>query len=56
MPTPDEVVTDALRAFEQRKSSFIQGFQNRVMAFFGSRLLPRRLVARMAGRMVSDHS
>jgi short-subunit dehydrogenase len=56
MPTPDEVVTDTLRAFERRQSSFIHGFQNRAMAFFASRLLPRRLVARMAARMVSDHS
>jgi short-subunit dehydrogenase len=55
MPGPDEVVRDALRAFEQGKTSFVHGFQNRLVAFFASRLLPRRFVARMAARVVGAH-
>lgn len=54
MPGPDEVVSDALRAFEQGKASFVHGLQNRAMAFFASRILPRRLVARMAARTVGS--
>lgn len=54
MPGPDEVVSDALRAFEQGKTSFVHGFQNRVVAFFASRFLPRRFVARMAARVVDN--
>jgi short-subunit dehydrogenase len=50
MPTPDELVADALRAYERGQWSFVHGFVNRATAFFASRLLPRRFVARMAIR------
>jgi short-subunit dehydrogenase len=53
MQTADEVVTVALRAFERQKSSVVSGFQNRLLAFASSRLGPRRLVARIAGRIFS---
>jgi short-subunit dehydrogenase len=56
MATADEVVVGALRAFERRKSSFTHGFQNRAVAFLSSRLAPRRLVARIAGRMLNPCS
>jgi short-subunit dehydrogenase len=55
MPGPDEVVSDALRALAQGKTSFVHGFQNRLVAFFASRFLPRRFVARMAARVVGAH-
>ena len=53
MQTADEVVAVALRAFERRKSSVVAGFQNKLLVFAASRLGPRRLVARIAGRMFS---
>ncbi|MGD8624659.1 MAG: hypothetical protein PVJ34_08990, partial [Anaerolineae bacterium] len=53
MPTPDEVVADALRAYERGRWSYVHGFMNRATAFFASRLLPRRLVARMAVRYLA---
>jgi short-subunit dehydrogenase len=53
MQTAEEVVTVALRAFERHKSSVVVGFQNRLVAFVSSRLGPRRLVARIAGRIIS---
>jgi len=48
--TADEVVSAALCAFDRGQSSFVHGFLNRAAAFVSSRLLPRRFVARMAGR------
>ena len=53
MQTAEEVVTVALRALERHKASVVVGFQNRLVAFVSSRLGPRRLVARIAGRMLS---
>jgi short-subunit dehydrogenase len=53
MQTADEVVAVALRAFERHKSSVVVGLQNSLVAFASSRLGPRRLVARIAGRMFS---
>jgi len=50
MQTADKVVAVALRAFEQRRSSVISGLPNKVVAF-STRLAPRRLVARLAGRV-----
>jgi len=48
MQSPDEVVTEALRAFERRKPCVTPGFGNRLVAFLSSRLGPRRLVTRIA--------
>ena len=53
MMTPDEAAAAALRAFEQRKSSVVPGLQNKLMVFISTRLLPRRLVARLARRVLS---
>ncbi len=50
MPGPEEVVAQALRAFEQGRSSFIHGGLNKAMAL-GARLAPRRLVLSIAGHM-----
>lgn len=55
MTPPDKVVAAALRAFQRRKSSFTPGFQYKVVAFLTSRVLPRRLVARIAGRVISTN-
>jgi len=52
LPTPDEVVAHALRAYERGQWSFVHGFINRATAFLSSRLLPRRFVARMAARFL----
>jgi short-subunit dehydrogenase len=52
LPTPDEVVADALRAYERGQWTFVHGFMNRFLAFLASRLLPRRLVARLAFRFL----
>jgi short-subunit dehydrogenase len=53
MPTPDEVVIAALRAFQRKKSTFVHGFRNKLVAFAASRLAPRRLVAYLAARVLS---
>jgi uncharacterized protein len=53
MPGPDEVVTAGLQAFERRRSFFVPGFVNQIIAFFASRVLPRRLVARLASQWFS---
>jgi short-subunit dehydrogenase len=50
MPTADEVVAAGLRAFERGRWFFVPGFFNQVVAFFSSRVLPRRLVVRLAQR------
>ncbi len=50
MPSPDEVVAAGLRAFERGRWFFVPGSANQVAAFFASRLLPPRLVARLAQR------
>lgn len=50
MPTPDEVVAAGLRAFERGRWFFVPGFVNQVVALFADRVLPRRLVVRLAQR------
>jgi short-subunit dehydrogenase len=55
MHTPEQVVEQALHAFERGKLWLVPGFTNRLMAFFSSRLIPRRIVLRLAGRMVDAH-
>jgi short-subunit dehydrogenase len=52
MPTADKVAGDALRAFERRRSSYVHGSRNRLVAFFASRLLPRRFVTYMAAWVI----
>jgi short-subunit dehydrogenase len=52
MASPDDVVAAGLRAFDRGKSSFLYGFLNKVVAFSASRLGPRRLVARIAARVI----
>ncbi len=52
MPSVDEVVTIALRAFERRRSWVMPGFRNRFVTFLSSRLGPRGLVARIAAWML----
>jgi short-subunit dehydrogenase len=49
MATPEEVVRAGLRAFDNGKVFFVPGALNGAAAFTASRLLPRRLVARLAG-------
>jgi len=51
MATADEVVAQALPAFERRRRYFIHGARNKLMVW-GARLGPRRLVASIAGRMI----
>ncbi len=51
MASPDEVVAVALRAFEQGRRAAVPGFTNSFLAF-GTRLVPRRLAARIAAHMV----
>ena len=48
MPSPGEVVEAALDAFDRGKRAYIPGFQNKLVAFLASRLLPRRWVTRGA--------
>jgi hypothetical protein len=48
MSMPDEVVAAGLRAFERGRWFFVPGFLNQVAAFFPSRVLPSRLVVRLA--------
>ena len=48
MPTADDVVLPALRAFDRGKRAYIPGFLNKTVAFFSSRLLPRRWVTAAA--------
>ena len=50
MPGPDEVVAAGLQAFERGRSFFVPGFVNQVVAFFARRVLPRRLVVRLASQ------
>jgi len=52
MQSADEVVMVALRGLERRKSSVIPGFRNRLVVFLSSRLGPRRMVARIAARVM----
>jgi len=51
MPTADEVVVQALLAFERRRRYFVHGARNKLMVW-GARLGPRRLVASIACRMI----
>jgi short-subunit dehydrogenase len=52
MHTPDRVVDAALRGFERRKLWVMPGLGNRLVAFLASRVAPRRLVTRVAARIV----
>ncbi len=54
MPGPDEVVAQALRAFEQGRGYFVHGALNKITAVV-ARLAPRRFVLPVAARMVSSH-
>jgi short-subunit dehydrogenase len=54
MPGPEEVVAQALRAFEQRRGYFVHGALNKVTAVV-ARLAPRPFVLPVAARMVSSH-
>jgi len=54
MPSPDTVVAEGLRAFERGRYYFIQGGVNKLTALV-AHLGPRRLVLRMAARVVSSH-
>ena len=54
MVSPDKVVAEGLRAFERRRRYFIQGGLNK-LASLAARLGPRRLVLRMAARVVNAH-
>ncbi len=54
MPSPDTVVAEGLRAFERGRRYFIQGAVNKLTALV-ARLGPRRLVLRMAARVVNAH-
>lgn len=55
MHTPEQVAEQALCAFERGKLWLVSGFGNRVMAFLSSRLIPRRTVLRLAGRVLDAH-
>jgi short-subunit dehydrogenase len=52
MPAPDKVVADGLHAFERRRRSFVQGTANKLMSII-ARFGPRRLIARLTGRVVN---
>ena len=54
MPTPDEVVTEGLRAFERRRRSFLHGATNQLTSV-AARFLPRRLVVYLTGRVMNSH-
>jgi short-subunit dehydrogenase len=54
MPGPDEVVAQALQAFERRRGYFVHGGVNKVTAIV-ARIAPRRFVLPVAARMVSSH-
>jgi len=54
MPGPDEVVAQALRAFERRRGYFVHGALNKLAALV-ARVSPRRFVLPLAARMVSSH-
>lgn len=54
MATADEVVAEALRAFEHRRRSFVQGATNKLMTI-ATRLGPRRLILYMTARVVGGH-
>jgi short-subunit dehydrogenase len=55
MPSADEVVKQALSAFEAGRPVCIHGAQNKLMAMM-TRLGPPSLVARMAARIVGAQS
>lgn len=48
MPSPDDVVAAGLRAFQRGRWFYVHGLFNRVVTFFSRRVLPRRLVVRLA--------
>jgi short-subunit dehydrogenase len=54
MPGPDEVVAQALRAFEKRRRYFVHGALNKLTAVVAS-IAPHRFVLPIAGNVVSDH-
>ena len=47
-----QVVTEALRAFDRGKAVHVPGILNKFLAFLTSRLLPRRLVAQLSGKFL----
>ena len=56
MATPEEVVRAGLRAFAGGRTSIVPGALNSVAAFAASRLIPRRLVTRLAGWAMAPDS
>jgi uncharacterized protein len=52
--TPEDVVDTALRGLAQRKSHIVSGWANLLM-IESERLVPRSLVARIAGRALRPH-
>lgn len=52
MHTPERVVEVALRGFQRRKLWVMPGLGNRLVAFLASRLVPHRLVTRVAAWIV----
>lgn len=50
MPSPDDVVAAGLRAFQRGRWFYVHGLFNQVVTFFSRRVLPRRLVVRLAKR------
>jgi short-subunit dehydrogenase len=52
MQSADEVVMVALQGLQRRRPSVVPGFRNRLVVFLSTRLAPRRMVARMAARVM----
>jgi uncharacterized protein len=52
MTSPEKVVTSGLRAFARRRAFFVPGLGYSLVAFAASRLGPRWLVRRIAGRLL----
>ncbi|MCB0945862.1 MAG: oxidoreductase, partial [Mycobacterium sp.] len=50
--TPQQVVGHTIRALSGHKSSFVDGTANAVVIRGLNRLLPRRLVVALAGRLI----
>jgi len=50
MTPPEKVVSSGLRAFRRRRAFFVPGLVWAILAFAASRLGPRWLVRRIAGR------
>jgi uncharacterized protein len=52
MTSPEKVVSSGLRAFARRRAFFVPGLVYSLLAFAASRLGPRWLVRRIAGRLL----